>query len=553
LTCSDASIPTAPTQEGLKDIDFILRDRGTVKTRGTTKSTDYYDGQGERDSATHLHIVNAYTSDLDVTIELRDVTYTLAYGDTLVENLGRNLDLNELYNVSVGNDSYTGTVHTVVPNNSDVFLITDVSVNGRLRHSLSVWSRNKALCDGCFWMLSYNGFSHSGLDVLLFDASKVRTGHHSLLRVGKLIESFHTDYVQLEQATYELKVVRHDIVQDIDDFKNTPSLTPPLFIYPQANERYYGTIIGIYNKLGKFRPDYKSIPPFPTVKPVPYPPTHVVVINAFPHNCTVSINFPNNYHFKNLAFGGVSVAEFGIKQYDIYQIKLEQGPRYKAHVHVAVPYIDSECVFVVDMGLKGNPENLLLCRRMGYDHAGRVHLDHGLIMTYHALNNYSTPVDVLLFDSSKLNDPNQHSLYNIANGALLGNGIPSSLPAGRYKVKVVPKNTVSNSAEFDKAQSLLPVHTIRVNGGSHYYLVLSGIYGSKRYQPRPIVHETIELKSTDTIMYTEEETGDVSGSADLIMVSDSDIDDTGSSAVRWTSVSIGLVSLLTVLVAELLW
>ena len=67
---------------------------------------------------------------------------------------------------SVSIDSYTDNVSssvTGVPDNADVFLITDVGNSGQLRDTLSVWRRNKPLCDGCFWLLSYNGFSHSGL------------------------------------------------------------------------------------------------------------------------------------------------------------------------------------------------------------------------------------------------------------------------------------------------------------------------------------------------------------------------------------------------------
>ena len=114
----------------------------------------------------------------------------------------------------------------------------------------------------------------------------------------------------------------HNTVLDIDDFKNTPSLTPPLFIHPKPKERYYGAIIGIYNEPDKFHPDYKSVPPLPKAQPVPYLPTHVVVINAFPNDSSVNINFANNHRFKDLPFGNVSVAQFDMKQYDIYEIKL---------------------------------------------------------------------------------------------------------------------------------------------------------------------------------------------------------------------------------------
>jgi hypothetical protein len=64
---------------------------------------------------------------------------------------------------------------TEIPDNADVFLITDVGSDGGLRDTLSVWSRNKPLCDGCFWLLSYNGFSHSGLGMQRyhFDSSTV--------------------------------------------------------------------------------------------------------------------------------------------------------------------------------------------------------------------------------------------------------------------------------------------------------------------------------------------------------------------------------------------
>lgn len=130
------------------------------------------------------------------------------------------------------------------------------------------------------------------------------------------------------------------------------------------------------------------------------------------------------------------------------------GTWFQSHVDVAVPYIDSECVLIADMGIRGALENMILCRSMNDP---QIPLDHARIMTYHALNNYSFPVgmcvrticvscvalivfflwlDVLLFDHSKLNDPNQHSLYSIADQLVLGDGVLATLQEGYYEVKV---------------------------------------------------------------------------------------------------------------------
>jgi hypothetical protein len=256
----------------------------------------------------------------------------------------------------------------------------------------------------------------------------------------------------------------------------------------------------------------------------------------------VSINFSNNYHFNNLPFGNVSSAKFAMKQYDPYEIKLEQGPRYTDHVRVAVPYIDSECVFIVDMGVKGNPEKLFSCRTMGM-HV-RVHLDHGHIVTYHAFHNYSTPVEIVL------SDMNNNDLHNLANDVRLGDGISSSLPTGMYRVKVVPENTVSKPREFRKARSLLPDFTIQVEGGAHYYLVLSGIFGSKEHQLRYIMYENVEFKSTEphASTYTKTSTAFQSNDANA----DDHLRAHGrSNGVRWVSVST-LVPLVTAAVAALL-
>ena len=137
---------------------------------------------------------------------------------------------------------------------------------------------------------------------------------------------------------------------------------------------------------------------------------------------------------------------------------------------------------------------------------------------------------------------------------------------------MVPSGTIKNSRDFKRARSLLPVFTIQLKDGAHYYLVLSGIFASKKYQPRRILYENIEIESTSTVAptasYNEvlDQTGDLSGSTDVNMHSDSryinGISDSRyingtsegrSDAVRWASSSSGIVSLLTVLVATLLW
>jgi hypothetical protein len=102
-----------PTREGRKD--YTLHDLGTEqpnRARRTTVSAETNnlhidihpagDGRNASRNASLMHFVNAYTNELNVTVELKDVTYSLSYGDTLVANLGRKLDLNEIYTASVG-------------------------------------------------------------------------------------------------------------------------------------------------------------------------------------------------------------------------------------------------------------------------------------------------------------------------------------------------------------------------------------------------------------------------------------------------------------------
>lgn len=112
------------------------------------------------------------------------------------------------------------------------------------------------------------------------------------------------------------------MVRNIDDFKNTPSLTPPLFIHPKAGERYYTAITGIYQEVGKFQPEYKSVPALPITQPVAYQVTNVVVLNAFPNNSAVEINFPGGHHFKQLHYGQIATAKFNLKRLDAYRMRL---------------------------------------------------------------------------------------------------------------------------------------------------------------------------------------------------------------------------------------
>ena len=118
LTCNGASrtvevVQQRPTREGRKD--FILHDLGTERPNRARRATISAESNLDIDirrvgddgdankNASHLHFMNAYTDDSNVTVQLNDEIFSLAYGDILVADLGRKLDLHEFYSASVGN------------------------------------------------------------------------------------------------------------------------------------------------------------------------------------------------------------------------------------------------------------------------------------------------------------------------------------------------------------------------------------------------------------------------------------------------------------------
>ena len=166
------------------------------------------------------------------------------------------------------------------------------------------------------------------------------TDQYSLQRIGRDIDSFDAYYAELPVSTYELKVkigrtctrrqsnvgifiqiVPHDAVLNIDDFKNMPSLAPPIYINPKEGTRYYSAIIGVYGEVGKFRPDYVTVPPLPVAPPPRTPYTRVIVINAFPRDSDVEVTFKSTCHFRALSYGHSTSGLLPLKRNDPYRIE----------------------------------------------------------------------------------------------------------------------------------------------------------------------------------------------------------------------------------------
>lgn len=118
LTCIGASRSVEavyrPIRSGRKD--YILHDVGTeqpsrgrrttVSAVGAGNDEVQHDGKSlgnDRDTS-YLHLMNAFTSDMNVSVRLKDAAFDgLSYGDIRSTNLKRPLELTETYYVSVGN------------------------------------------------------------------------------------------------------------------------------------------------------------------------------------------------------------------------------------------------------------------------------------------------------------------------------------------------------------------------------------------------------------------------------------------------------------------
>eukprot|EP00118_Oscarella_pearsei_P027045 m.310700 g.310700 ORF g.310700 m.310700 type:complete len:577 (+) comp53937_c0_seq1:323-2053(+) len=483
----------------------ILHDVGSVKptrAKRTSVPTSRRVDDGRR-GTTHFHVMNAFAHSEPVSLRLPGKSFDdMQYGDVRVANIDTSLSMADSYRVSSGNDSYVAKVSKSVegiPLNSDVFIIADMEADDSLRDMFSVWDRNNKIPDDHFWLLSYNAFSHSGLDVLIFDPRKVGSDDYSLQRIGMNIESFDAYYVQLPVSDYELKVVPHDTVKDIDDFKNAYSLTPPMFISPKKGARYYGAIVGIFGNYDKYKPDYQTAPPLPDATPFHTPLTRVIIINAYSQKSSVEVDFKGEHLFRPLKYGKTAAGHFHLIKHDRYRIKStrlddSEGGRdsswQSGQVNTIVPYENSECVLIPDTGKKENLESFLHC--WGSNDLD-VRQDQVFFFTYHALTNFTDLVDVVFFDRS-ISDPDKHSLLAIADHLVLGRGVRAHVPVPKtlYEVKVVKSGTVRTSDDFDSARSLLPPLTIQPIGGHRYYAVLSGIAKSAEFKPEVIFYPGIK-------------------------------------------------------------
>ena len=128
-------------------------------------------------------------------------------------------------------------------------------------------------------------------------------------------------YARQSNVGIFIQIVPHDAVLNIDDFKNMPSLAPPIYINPKEGTRYYGAIIGVYGEVGKFRPDYVTVPPLPVAPPPRTPYTRVIVMNAFPRDSDVEVTFKSTSHFRALSYGHSTSGSLHLKRNDPYRIE----------------------------------------------------------------------------------------------------------------------------------------------------------------------------------------------------------------------------------------
>lgn len=83
-----------------------------------------------------------------------------------------------------------------------------------------------------------------------------------------------------------------DSVRNVNDFKNTPSLAPAIYVSVDVNvERYNYLVISGSAASEQFRPAINSLPNIRVGDPPPPLPTPMFLLNSDSRNCKVNVTF----------------------------------------------------------------------------------------------------------------------------------------------------------------------------------------------------------------------------------------------------------------------
>eukprot|EP00118_Oscarella_pearsei_P005208 m.23646 g.23646 ORF g.23646 m.23646 type:complete len:537 (+) comp28509_c0_seq2:103-1713(+) len=327
-----------------------------------------------------------------------------------------------------------------------------------------------------FYFYTFNAFGPSDLgskrsDVILFNPTKFDQGNASLYLVADNISWGHARFALLDSGDYEIKVVKHQHVADIHEFKNVNPIVPPLYKHFEAGKIYFLVLSGLGNH--EYPPQNNIFPkPQMPKSPLPKPVTDVYVLNAYPDEGEVSVSF-DTYDFQPISYGAATKGRLYLEKGDSFELTIDEDVGIEAVVNVNVPHVNGVCVVVPDSGVHGNLEVLFNCWDL--EQVAWNKTDQAWVFTYNTIKN-CPKLDVLFlgFKSSQLCAENCTRFYATAYDLNRGHGMFGVIDAGAYDVKVVSTGAVNDSTQFLYANAILDEKTIIIAPGVVYFSVMSG-------------------------------------------------------------------------------
>ncbi|XP_065179087.1 uncharacterized protein LOC135809628 [Sycon ciliatum] len=398
----------------------------------------------------------------------------IEYGEELEDSFP--LILDDTFAVSAATELYTSNVSASIfeiPRRAEFFMVSDLAGNTRALHSAMVIF-NLNVSYHTSWLFTYNALYSgvgnkllSGVDVLLFDATKFGIDY-SLHRIARNITLHQGQEATLQEGMYEVKVVPTDSVNSVNAFKNARSLVAPMYIDIDIHvQRYTYLVLNGDTTSQRYPPRLTTIPNVEAGVPPAFPPTLTHILNSDPLGRRVNVSFSNSAKSYTLEAGKGVKAAVPVQRYDEIVLTDEcfnTPETYRIPVNINVPYVDGSCMVLTDRSRDNRLEGFFAC---WHDPSLAIHPSKAWIFTYNALTWYNGSIEIIIYNP--MVSSGDYSLFSIAHGLSLGQGVPAPVDIGTYTLKVVPTGSVQNSVDFMRVPSLIEPVVIQLQSRTTYF------------------------------------------------------------------------------------
>lgn len=402
------------------------------------------------------------------------------------------------FKVEIGNASCFGSIHQqssfLLPEGGlvEAFLVASVDVDGVLYCSFRLFDVEQATRSHTTWLFLYNAV----VDIHAYDVlALTQTGapeNENLYRVAAELPFHGSVEAELPYGKYDIKVVAPDTVRNRVGFKNARSILPSLSFAIGNGTSHSFVLQGVPGST-QFTPRLRA---FPTVAmgPARRWPINLMVLNSDFMSDALELKVLG--HRMLLPYGAGQSCKVDVIRGDTYTMEAG-GDVTTRSFFFNVPY-QGVCLVIPDRSVTRELEAFLEC--WSAYHFALVH-GQALIITYHALVNFTRAVEVIIYDKSALHVKERHSLYSI--GLLrLGRAQAAIVEVGTYELKVVPENVVADTDGFVRAKSLIQPTTLTLESARTYYASISGLHGSRevpRFQSIPPMSPGVRTERRDGI------------------------------------------------------